>query len=186
MKRGLVSGVVLIGIAVVLMAPTTSSNPDDKRPAAVYLGNQWCLDCHQEAYRLWIGSPHSRTWVQLHSRGAMPIGLAEGWRQGDPMPVESALCLSCHALGAALVSSAADNFHIEEGVQCEACHGPAGVRVQAASGGDSLVVDHGGMTKADEKTCLRCHIMRSSHSRVEARVWDFASRWRRIQHGMEK
>jgi len=188
LRGRVVKGLALAGVSLAVLftsAVTVFSIKDTKD--RVYLGNEWCSSCHKQAYRLWIGSPHSRTWVQLHSKNAMPVGLAEGWKEGDPMPTEHRYCLSCHAIGKALdQEERPENFHIEEGVQCEACHGPAGKVVKTASGRDSLVVDHQALIKPDESICLRCHKVPRSHSILRLHPWNFAKAWKRIKHGMEK
>ena len=187
MKGYSTAGLLIIGIfsLVLIAAPQTGSGSEPD--SVVYLGNQWCSDCHVEAYRLWLGSPHSRTWVQLHSRNAMVVALAEGWKEGDPMPTETGLCLGCHAIKTEpAVGTAADNIQVQEGVQCEACHGDAGKRTRTVAGGDSLIVDHDRLVKPSGETCLKCHAIRPSHSYIKARPWDYADRWKRIQHGMEE
>ncbi len=183
MTGRLVARLLIVAAAALLVAP----GGGEEKAGPFYLGNGGCVKCHTEAYRLWLGSPHSRTWVQLHSRDAMPVALAEGWRQGDPMPTETPLCLGCHAGGMGVGDGpTGDGFQIQEGVQCEACHGPAGRLVNTAAGADSLVMDHKVMVKSDSDTCVKCHTMRPSHTRVKARPWDYAVRWRRIQHGLEE
>ena len=67
-------------------------------------------------------------------------------------------CLKCHVTGTQdLVSRPASSFRPEEGVGCEACHGPGSAYVDPSVMADrDAFRAHGGRIP-DEATCRTCH-----------------------------
>ena len=126
------------------------------RPERQYLGVEACEECHPSAWRAWTATLHARATVVLQTGMAMMV--AE--RVGEPpehLP-ENRVCLTCHGVG---VYDGRDLDHghgsrPEEGVTCEACHGPASAHVAAAREGvkgPELVASLWSPTRA----CLDCH-----------------------------
>jgi hypothetical protein len=66
--------------------------------------------------------------------------------------------IKCHVTGAQdRVSGPADTFRQEEGVGCEACHGPGSAYIDPAIMADrEAFLSHGGRIP-DESTCRTCH-----------------------------
>ena len=150
-------------------------------PGAGYVGNLVCKSCHEEAYRIWVASGHARAYVVLQTMMSMTMGEEGGIEASSPQ--KSAQCLSCHAT-AATVSSGyrAAGFRIEEGVKCEACHGPGQHYIKdcrsAAEAGEMLFLK--------EKDCMVCHEPKPSHEKLKTKPFDYTVSWRKIVHPLDK
>lgn len=117
---GLISLAVTIGIAQARAGTTT--------PAAQA---RTCADCHPNVASAWSSSAHAQAFSD-------PV-FTERWTSlGKP-----GSCLVCHATG----YQATSNTYTAEGVQCEACHGPA------VEGHPPAVVP----VRADTEYCGTCH-----------------------------
>jgi hypothetical protein len=94
-----------------------------------YVGSEACKSCHEESYRVWKKSPHSRAFATL--KNAVPP------RNFDPE------CVSCHTVG----WNPSKFFPYESGylsekespklvnVGCEDCHGPGQKHCRAENQG---------------------------------------------------
>lgn len=86
-----------------------------------YIGAQKCGMCHKKddkgnQLKVWEESAHAKAYETLKTDAAK--ALAEN-------ATENETCLTCHATGYGSDPELNDKkFSIEEGVQCEACHGP--------------------------------------------------------------
>lgn len=153
--------------------------------ATPYVGVLVCRDCHPTAWRAWLGSRHARSVVALHT------GMAPGFaaRMGMPeMPSyqEVRNCLGCHGVGVQgeTVAAGTAGFHPQEGVTCEACHGPGGRHVAAAQrklARPDLVAG----LRASPRDCLECHADKPSHEHERRIPFDSISFSEKIRHGLE-
>jgi hypothetical protein len=91
-----------------------------------YIGAKQCKNCHAgadkgDAFGIWEKTPHAKAFETLGTDAAKKIAKEKGI--ADPQKDDK--CLKCHV--AAFGAPAADlkkTFKVEDGVQCEACHGP--------------------------------------------------------------
>jgi predicted CXXCH cytochrome family protein len=99
-----------VGVAISLASPASAA-PD---PAPVlqdeggYRTSNACAGCHKDIHETWSGSLHSQAF-------SSPIFQEDWVNQGS-----SDSCLECHTTG----FDASTGTFAEEGVACEACHGP--------------------------------------------------------------
>ena len=126
---------------------------EDRYPGGgVYVGNQVCTSCHEEAAKVWETTKHAKAYE--------PIRKAE--RQHDPE------CARCHATAYGYISG----FRSEEltphlaGVMCEACHGPGNAHRERPE--LPYARARGG------KVCLSCHEVSRSPD------FDFADAFKKI------
>ena len=95
----------------------TSSNAIFKvsGPSPEYAGSQACLECHSPILKTVTHTPHFRAFTS-------PLFKARGG-QND------ASCLPCHTVGSGLPTGFSSKSKTPQlaNVQCENCHGPAGV-----------------------------------------------------------
>jgi hypothetical protein len=169
-------------------------------PESTYVGNDTCRACHEDAYRLWLGTRHARAFVPLRSRTAVAMGQRD--TVSTDSPAGSGRCLSCHATGHDVPAAYRDHaFRIGEGVACEKCHGPGGAHVGAMdsrigraiaavglglrrtirtlmAGGDGVEALKG----AWEPSCARCHDPVPSHEMLGSKPFVFAKAWKTIAH----
>lgn len=128
-------------------ATAALSIPVRKKVASVSEGNRYvgvevCRRCHQERYDRWKASGHARAYQ----------GLAVKKQQFD---VD---CIGCHSLAYGRDGGFTDlkNISFFANVQCESCHGPGGMHVQAKGDPEKIV------KKRDPEICLQCHIPEKS------------------------
>ncbi len=168
--------IILIGAVLVLLVVTTAfifppvqtgGDPIAYEPAAApaadakYIGVAACVMCHrtdqqgkQEA--IWRQSAHSKAYETLKSEQSKKIATGMGITKA---PHEAAECLVCHVTGWDKPAERLDaRFKIEDGVQCETCHG-AGSEYRAVHGRNpELGIERGLITgKGNEKLCTDCH-----------------------------
>ena len=83
---------------------------------AGYVGTEECSFCHKAAVAFWKGTVHARAWATLEATHKQ-------WDRG---------CVSCHATGwlepGGAVFATIDKL---TDVQCEVCHGPGSLHVDA-------------------------------------------------------
>ena len=150
-------------------------------PNAKYVGNQVCKSCHSEAYRIWVASKHARSYVVLGMMMAMKMG--EECKIQACCPPKSAKCLTCHATAATVSKEyRAPGFYIEEGVKCEACHGPGEKYSTKEIMQNRKAATAAGLLTLDEKDCMRCHKPKPSHKMLKKKPFDYATAWKKIAH----
>lgn len=97
-------------------------------------------------------------------------------------PMTSRFCLGCHSTGADEGPRWHNSgFRIEDGVQCEACHGPGSLhvarqRASAPSHSEPLPIDPAlDVRRGDRATCSVCHRSLDSHREVLERGFRLAA-----------
>ncbi len=136
-------------------APAGPAGPNT--PGPKYVGSAACGACHRgrehgNQYSLWRMSAHARAWAALGTPRAYETAKKQGV-QGEPN--KSPQCLKCHATGqgGAFLAS----FTVDEGVGCEACHGPGSEYMQEAIMRDGRAANAAGLKHPGRETCLPCH-----------------------------
>lgn len=121
-----------------------------------YIGTKTCGMCHNsnlkgQIYDKWAATKHATAYATLASAEAKTI--AEGMDIEDAQ--QDSTCLKCHVTGYGL--PATDKYSVEEGVTCEACHGPGehydDIRVMTKPD----LYEQNGMIVPDEELCETCH-----------------------------
>lgn len=133
-------------------------------PEYGYVGSQVCGECHlaegtggQQSVH-WMRSPHARAYWELKTDWARFLASIRDEYQDIEDPSTEWRCLKCHVTGAQdQIAGPADTFRQEEGVGCEACHGPGSVYVGPAIMGDRAAFLANGGRIPDEATCRTCH-----------------------------
>jgi hypothetical protein len=119
--------IVSIGCGLLLLPLLSSPRDAATVPAGGrYIGAAMCKNCHNgadkgNAYDHWAQTPHAKAWENLASDKAKEAGK----KLGVDDPQKSDKCLKCHttAFGVDKKDIKA-SFKVENGVQCETCHGP--------------------------------------------------------------
>lgn len=150
-------------------------------PPAQYVGNMVCAGCHMKQYLAWLGTKHARTFVMLQRQVAREIGKKLEIKASNPQ--YSGVCLECHATAANVAARfRVDNFHVEEGVQCERCHGAGGYHISAEVMRDKKKSADLGLKKATKEDCLVCHKAKPSHEILGRPPFNFDTFWSKIKH----
>lgn len=143
-----------------------------------YVGSAKCKICHTsekqgKQFPIWEESTHSKSFGALTSEEAINVAKEAGV---ETPPAESPKCLNCHA---PLFEKAAELK--EEGVTCEACHGPGSaykklsvMKSREESVKNGLIVYDS--PEATKKQCLSCH------ENAHGKPFDFDAKWAKIKH----
>jgi hypothetical protein len=148
--RGM-SGVALTGVLILI--GVAARQPAAQTPvvspstpvvdSSGYAGADACKDCHVGQFEAWSKTKHARALSKL------PVAD----RAGGP-------CIKCHVTGSDAMIEADGATPRFPNVQCEGCHGPGQLHIEAAKTGDSVTSRPKPTT---ETTCTRCHNDRSPH-----------------------
>lgn len=156
----------------------------DKHP--VYVGAGVCATCHQtermgHQFSKWLASKHAGAYAVLANPQSKEIARLSGIPQE---PQESTMCLGCHATGAHAEDWEKDNtFYVEDGVQCEKCHGPGSEYMDAAVMMDRDAAVKAGLMIPTMLDCMSCHQVKGSHVAVHnLPKLDMEKAWRDIAH----
>jgi YVTN family beta-propeller protein len=173
--------------SLALLAVSLAAAP--KKP--VYVGARACAACHGarsmgDQYSQWLHSKHSRAWAALARPESREITKLSGLR--DIEPQQSVICLGCHATAAHTEDWERDpDFHIEEGVQCEACHGPGSEYMTESVMRDRQAAMKAGLLMPTERECVNCHLEKGSHIAVlHGAQFDFKKAWESVKHALPK
>jgi cytochrome c peroxidase len=130
-----------------------------------FIGVKKCGMCHKKEkdgsqLKIWEESKHAQAYKTLQSEAADKIAAEKGFKT---KAVETSECLVCHASGHDVDAKLLDkSFKIEEGVQCETCHGPgSGYKSKKVMESREESVKNGLIVfendAAIEATCVTCH-----------------------------
>lgn len=133
---------------------------------AEYVGHNQCKICHNkkdegEQWNVWKAEPHSKAFETLKGDAANKVAADLGL---EKPAAESPECLRCHATAYDVETKAVPaKLKIADGVQCESCHGPSSLHVDAAKivmfkpdQKDSVDLQ-GNRVLPNEALCKTCH-----------------------------
>jgi hypothetical protein len=139
-----------------------------------YIGAQKCKMCHNkeatgQQFAKWSASAHASAWKNLAGPKALEIGKAKGIAN----PQKDAKCLKCHTT---------TSLAVEEGVSCEACHGPGSAYKSVSIMKNRDMAIKNGLIVPTQKLCVKCHNPESP----TYKAFDFASFAKKIEHKIPK
>jgi YVTN family beta-propeller protein len=143
-----------------------------------YMGVHACAECHRDAvmgfqFSRWRESAHSMAYARLSTPEAMKVA-RDGGVSGDPQ--KSADCLKCHVTGGADLDASLASFTVDEGVGCEACHGPGSEYQYEAIMRDPIAARAAGLRSGGLDACLSCH------ADAHGKPFDYEVAWEAIKH----
>jgi YVTN family beta-propeller protein len=176
---------VWIPLMVVWMGTCTAHGAEtEKHP--LFVGDQECAKCHQGAgmnYQQcsWMNSAHAKAYAVLATPEAKEIARLSGIPEE---PQEAAMCLGCHATGADAEDwQKEDTFHVENGVQCEKCHGAGSEYMAEYVMVDRKAAQAAGLMMPTKEDCMNCHKVKGSHVAVlKTPKIDIDKAWEQIAH----
>ena len=143
-----------------LMADTLQADTTvEETPKVVvhsFIGTKTCGMCHTSErkgrmYDAWDSTKHANAYATLANEQSRAIAEEMGIEDAQ----QDSTCLKCHVTGYGL--PATDKYSVEEGVTCEACHGPGehydDIRVMTKPD----LYEQNGMVVPDEELCVTCH-----------------------------
>jgi YVTN family beta-propeller protein len=128
---------------------------------------------------------HAKAYASLALPAAKPIAELSGITE---QPLKARQCLGCHATAADAEDwEKAEGFRLEDGLQCEACHGPGSEYATKEVMSDRNLAMMRGLKMPAKEDCRVCHRAKGSHDRVLAtKQFDIEQAWRSIAHPIAK
>jgi len=166
-------------------------------PKGKYVGVQACAKmCHKSASKgnqlgIWEKTKHAEAYKLLLTDEAKAVAK----KLGIDAPEKSEKCLKCHATGAGIAADQLEEgFSMEDGVQCETCHGPGSEYKKQTIMKNKEKAMSLGLVIGDEKTCLQCHNESSPTWKADRFTtkdgkkvgFDFEQMWPKIAHPRPK
>ena len=156
----------------------------------VYVGARACARCHEghaagNQYSQWLLGAHAKAWATLSTPEAKVMARLSGLHDD---PEEAPICLGCHATAADAEAWERDPaFRIEDGVQCEKCHGPGSEYMAEDVMRDPERARRAGLRRFTKRDCAVCHYVKGSHAAVLRRPQlDIDEAWTRLAHPVPK
>ena len=146
------------GVLLALVAPIRTASAADA-PAHAFVGAEKCKMCHSSPakgaqFSKWTESKHSKAFATLASEESKKIAAAKGI--ADPQKAPE--CLRCHGAGqGAPADKLTDKYKAQDGVSCEACHGPGGDYWKMEVMKDRAKAVAAGLVIPNEETSKGCH-----------------------------
>ena len=130
------------------------------KPKPAYVGAGGCKMCHKSEkkgnqFGQWEASKHAKAYATLATPQAKEIAK----KKGIADPQKDGKCLKCHVTAHGVDASLIEGkkYKIEDGVQCESCHGPGSLYKKRPIMKDRKAAVAVGLIIPDEKTCKQCH-----------------------------
>ena len=152
-----------------------------------YVGVETCAMCHKTEKQgsqlsIWQNSAHSKAFETLKTEKANQIAAEKGFKTPA---VETPECLKCHVTGYNLdASMLGKKFKVEDGVQCETCHGAGSAYKDMKVMKDKDLAVKNGLVMHEklENFCIGCHNVESP-TYVDM---DINEAWQKIKHSVPK
>ncbi len=129
-----------------------------------YIGVKKCKMCHKgekkgNIYEKWEAKKHSKAFETLATDQAKEVATKAGVKCA---PQQAAECLVCHTTAYKLAAEQKEaTLTMEEGVSCEACHGPGSkyksMKVMKDISAGTIKGADVGLVAPDKEVCVSCH-----------------------------
>lgn len=136
---------------------------------AIYIGAQACGHCHDgpamgHQFSKWRLTAHAKAYAALSLPEAKEITKLSGITEE---PHRAKMCLGCHATASEEEDwRHGEEFHLEDGLQCEACHGPGSEYATEEIMKDKPRALANGLRLLPKEDCMICHRAKGSHEAV--------------------
>jgi hypothetical protein len=158
---------VLLSVVVLFSGFTWTAAQEAKKdttkaavkPVFGYVGATICKPCHNlpktgKQYDSWASRKHAQAYLTLANEQSKK--LAAEMKIKDPQKSEK--CLGCHVTGYGVADSLlGPKYSVEEGVTCEACHGPGDKYKSMKIMKDKKLALANGLIEPTEELCVTCH-----------------------------
>ena len=187
----------LLGSLPLLVGAAPAQDDGKQPPPPKYMGSRSCKKCHMKSsigkqYKIWDESAHAKAFELLKSEEAAAVAKKAGI---EKKAFEAPECLKCHTTAYGLDKKNYDEkFPIEEGVNCEACHGPGEFFAKPKDEKHHEEAHGKGYITPDEKLCRSCHNEQSPTWNAERDTtkdgkkvgFDYEARLKMIAHPIPK
>lgn len=162
----------LLAIALVALWVRGALAEEPKKATPTFIGSAKCKMCHLKEHKTWAATAHATAFTKL-----------------KPEEAKKAECIGCHVTG---LATGAEPTYKEEGVGCEACHGPGSLygvkevmdkaKAKADPEGSKKLWASLGLVTPNEASCKGCHNEKSP----TFKGFDFAKASAAIKHWADK
>lgn len=167
-----------------MLLAAADSTKTANMPKHGYVGVQVCKMCHHsekqgQQFEIWQKSKHAQAYKTLETAKADKIAKEKGFKTPAAKTPE---CLKCHVTGYGVAAKfLGHRFKMEDGVQCETCHGPGeDYKSLKVMKDEKLAVANGLQIHKDlSKFCSTCH---NPDSPFYNKDQDFNKMWKQIEH----
>jgi len=174
-----------VGLGFLSLVPlAAASMGGGKEP--MFTGAQACGTCHSgpemgHQFSKWRLSAHAKAYASLALPESKEIVRLSGITEE---PHKAKMCLGCHATAAEAEDwEKAEGFHLEDGLQCEACHGAGSEYSPEPIMKDRMQAMMNGLKMPTKDDCMICHRAKGSHDAVLTRKpFDLEMAWQAIAH----
>lgn len=171
-------------LLTILLFPITSIL---SQTGNTYVGAETCGMCHKTEKQgsqlsIWQNSAHAKAFETLKTDKANQIAKEKGFLKPASETWE---CLKCHVTGYNLdATMLGKKFKVEDGVQCETCHGAGSdYKDMKVMKDKKLAVEKGLIIyEKPEELCVSCH---NSESPTFVQM-NFNEAWNKIKHDTPK
>ncbi len=178
--RKLLPLLVITGLLIAMISIASA----EEKAKLKYGGLGTCKGCHSSAkmggeeYKIYIKNAHAKAFETLKSDESKKIAA----KLGIEDPTTNGKCLKCHSTAYGLKDQHGKKFSVEEGVTCEACHGP-GEKYKPMP----IMKDHdkavaNGLLDPNEKLCVTCH----NDESPTYKKFDYKIKTKAIKHWKDK
>ena len=197
-RMAAIVGAFLAGCIVLICSNVAAQDKAEKKETPPkYVGSKSCKKCHNKSsigkqYKVWEKSKHAKAFELLKSEKAQEVMTKLNL---TTKATEEPKCLKCHVSGYGHPKTQyGPKYTFEEGVSCEACHGPAEFYDKPADEKTHQEAVGKGYIKPDEKLCRSCHNDQSPTWDPERDTledgtkvgFDYAARLKEIDHSIPK
>lgn len=155
-----------------------------------YVGTAVCRQCHhdqeksennRDPYHVWFHSKHALAYHALAKPESQEIARLSGI---DTDPFNSPVCLGCHTTASDTEAWRRDQtFFLEDGIQCEYCHGPGSDYMDPEIMADRTKARTAGLLMPGKDICMMCHNSKGSHRAVlNVRPFEYETFLKEISH----
>jgi nitrate/TMAO reductase-like tetraheme cytochrome c subunit len=183
MKRYLPLFVIVV-LLFVAVAASFAAEAAKEVAKPKYVGLTACKACHSSdkiggtEYKDYETDPHAKAFNTLLNDESKAIATKMGIADAS----KSEKCLKCHVTAYNLKDRQGLKFSYEEGVTCEACHGPGEFYMKMNIMKDKALCLKNGLTVPDAKLCKSCH----NEESPTYKPFEFNAKWKAIEHGKKK
>ena len=137
-------------------AKNEAAKEDTAKVVFKYIGTSKCKGCHNadkkgKIYDKWATTKHATAYTTLANEQSKGIAKKMGIKDAQ----KDKKCLKCHVTG--YEQPTTDKYSAEEGVTCEACHGPGEKYWNISIMRDKKKAMENGLVEPTEELCVTCH-----------------------------
>jgi hypothetical protein len=160
---------------------TETTTTESTKVVHKYIGTAKCKMCHNseakgKIYDKWASTGHAKAYQTLANDQSKALAK----KAGIDDATKSEKCLKCHVTG--YKEPNGDKYAMEEGVTCEACHGPGEHYWPMKMMQNKKLAMDNGLVEPTEALCVKCHNKESP----TYKAFKFADQYKLVEHHAPK